>query len=80
MPIYEYRCKTCGHEVELIQKRSDGAPVCPNAHGELGKLHSLTAFHLKGGGWERDGYGRADNAPPPAPPPVPVNVTTTVKK
>jgi putative FmdB family regulatory protein len=53
MPIYEYRCERCGHELEALQKISD-APLtdCP-ACGEsaLKKLISAAAFRLKGGGW-----------------------------
>ena len=53
MPIYEYRCTACGHELEAIQKISD-APLseCP-ACGEpsLTKLMSAPGFRLKGSGW-----------------------------
>jgi putative FmdB family regulatory protein len=53
MPIYEYRCGECGHELEKIQKFSD-APLsdCP-ACGKpaLTKLISAAGFRLKGGGW-----------------------------
>jgi putative FmdB family regulatory protein len=53
MPFYEYRCDTCGHEMEIMQKMSD-PPVaeCP-ACGEpnLRKLVSAAGFRLKGGGW-----------------------------
>ncbi|MFP4336208.1 MAG: FmdB family zinc ribbon protein, partial [Wenzhouxiangella sp.] len=53
MPIYEYRCQACGHELEKLQKLSD-APLtdCP-ACGQpaLTKLISAAGFRLKGGGW-----------------------------
>jgi putative FmdB family regulatory protein len=53
MPIYEYRCAECGHELEKLQKISD-APLldCP-ACGKpaLQKLVSAAGFRLKGGGW-----------------------------
>ena len=53
MPIYEYRCESCGHELEKMQKISD-APLtdCP-ACGQptLKKLISAAGFRLKGGGW-----------------------------
>ena len=53
MPIYEYRCAECGHELEKLQKISD-APLldCP-ACGKpaLRKLVSAAGFRLKGGGW-----------------------------
>lgn len=53
MPIYEYRCDNCGHELETIQKVSE-APLthCPACEQEsLRKRVSAAAFRLKGGGW-----------------------------
>jgi putative FmdB family regulatory protein len=53
MPIYEYRCDNCGHELESIQKVSD-APLttCPAcAKDSLRKRVSAAGFRLKGGGW-----------------------------
>lgn len=53
MPIYEYRCESCGHELEALQKISDAplemCPACENA--SLKKRVSAAAFRLKGGGW-----------------------------
>jgi len=53
MPIYEYRCSACGHELEVLQKMNDDplldCPACNKA--ELQKLVSAAAFRLKGGGW-----------------------------
>ncbi|WP_295436072.1 zinc ribbon domain-containing protein [uncultured Thiodictyon sp.] len=53
MPIYEYRCERCGHELEKLQKLAeDPLTECP-ACGEptLKKLISAAGFRLKGGGW-----------------------------
>jgi len=53
MPIYEYRCSSCGHELEALQKFAD-APLtaCPACKGEtLVKLVSAAGFQLKGSGW-----------------------------
>ncbi len=53
MPIYEYRCDGCGHELEAMQKMSD-APLtdCPSCGApRLKKLISAAGFRLKGGGW-----------------------------
>lgn len=53
MPIYEYRCSSCGHEKEVLQKLSD-APLteCPACgKSTLRKLVSAAGFHLKGSGW-----------------------------
>jgi len=53
MPIYEYRCQACGHELEALQKLSE-APLttCPACQEDsLRKLVSAAAFRLSGGGW-----------------------------
>lgn len=53
MPIYEYRCGVCGHELEVMQKIADAALTdCPEC-GEvaLKKLISPVGFRFKGGGW-----------------------------
>ncbi|NDY94986.1 FmdB family zinc ribbon protein [Wenzhouxiangella limi] len=53
MPIYEYRCQSCGHELEKLQKLSDAPLVdCPACgKPDLTKLISAAGFRLKGGGW-----------------------------
>ncbi len=53
MPIYEYQCKSCGHQLEKIQKMSD-APLtdCPACEQPaLYKKVSASGFRLKGAGW-----------------------------
>jgi putative FmdB family regulatory protein len=53
MPIYEYRCQACDHELEAMQKMSD-APLteCPECNqASLKKLISAAGFRLKGSGW-----------------------------
>jgi putative FmdB family regulatory protein len=63
MPFYEYECKSCGHEVEAMQKVSD-APLkkCPECgKSQLQRLMSAPVFRLKGGGWyETDFKGDKD--------------------
>ncbi len=53
MPIYEYRCGNCGHELEAIQKMSDPVlETCPDCNRDaLKRLISAPSFRLKGGGW-----------------------------
>ena len=53
MPIYEYRCENCGHEMEAIQKISEPPLVdCPQCEAAgLRKKISAVAFRLKGSGW-----------------------------
>jgi len=53
MPIYEYRCAACGHELEALQRLAD-APLkeCPACgQSRLHKLVSAAGFRLKGSGW-----------------------------
>ena len=43
MPIYEYKCKDCGHEFEALVRKSD-VPVCPSCKAtDLERLLSLPA-------------------------------------
>ncbi len=53
MPIYEYQCGTCGHELEKLQRMSDPELTdCPDCGKEtLNRLVSAAAFRLKGSGW-----------------------------
>ena len=53
MPIYEYRCGSCGFQKEFLQKISD-APLtdCPECgKPALNKLVTAAGFQLKGSGW-----------------------------
>ncbi|MBS1256309.1 MAG: hypothetical protein MAG581_02124 [Deltaproteobacteria bacterium] len=58
MPIYEYLCISCGYEFEEVQKFSDPSlEDCPDCGKNSAKRQvSMSAFHLKGGGWYKDGY------------------------
>ena len=53
MPIYEYRCESCEHRLEKLQKMSEGDLVdCPECKSPaLKRLVSAAAFRLKGAGW-----------------------------
>lgn len=53
MPIYEYACQACQHQLEALQKMSDPKlTTCPACGQEaLVKKVSAAAFRLKGGGW-----------------------------
>ncbi len=53
MPIYAYRCSSCGHAKDVLQKMSDPVlSVCP-ACGASAFEKQVTAagFQLKGSGW-----------------------------
>ena len=72
MPIYAYKCESCGHAKDVLQKISD-QPLndCP-ACGQPTFRKQLTAagFQLKGSGWYvtdfRGGNTGATGAPAPA--------------
>lgn len=62
MPIYEYRCRECGHELDALQKLSD-EPLkdCPECEQPaLKRLVSAPAFRLKGSGWYETDF-KSDN-------------------
>jgi putative FmdB family regulatory protein len=53
MPIYAYRCESCGFEKDVLQKMSD-APLtqCPECKSEtFRKQVTAAGFQLKGSGW-----------------------------
>lgn len=60
MPVYEYKCKTCGKHFEVTQKITE-EPLdrCPTEEckGTVTRLVSRSGrFILNGGGWFKDGY------------------------
>jgi putative FmdB family regulatory protein len=62
MPIYEYQCQSCQHQLEALQKISeDKLRDCP-ACGEpaLNKKVSAAAFRLKGSGWYETDFKTGD--------------------
>ena len=62
MPIYEYQCQECGHELEAIQRLADDPLTeCP-ACGKQGlkKRVSAPSFRLSGGGWYETDFKTGD--------------------
>ncbi len=57
MPIYGYRCSSCGHQFE-IQQRMSAAPlqVCPKCQGKLTKILYPTGVIFKGSGYYTTDY------------------------
>ena len=53
MPIYAYRCESCGHAKDVLQKMSDPVlTTCPHCGAEAFKKQRTAAgFQLKGSGW-----------------------------
>jgi putative FmdB family regulatory protein len=59
MPIYEYRCKKCGKQLEVLLRFSDKQPTrCRECGGRLEKLISSPAIQFKGEGWYITDYAR----------------------
>ena len=70
MPIYAYKCESCGHSKDALQKISD-APltVCPHCGAPTFKKQLTAAgFRLKGSGWYATDFrgGAGDTAAKPA--------------
>jgi putative FmdB family regulatory protein len=53
MPIYAYRCSSCGHAKDVLQKMSDPLlTTCPACGAEaFTKQVTAAGFQLKGSGW-----------------------------
>lgn len=68
MPTYEYVCRSCGHQLEVVQKFSD-APLqtCKRCEGQLRKVYNAAGIIFKGSGYyvtdTRAGNGKAERAP-----------------
>ena len=62
MPIYEYQCQECGHELEAIQRLADDPLTeCPSyAKPGLKKRVSAPSFRLSGGGWYETDFKTGD--------------------
>ena len=69
MPIYAYRCSTCGHAKDVLQKMSDPVLTACPACGASTFVKQVTAagFQLKGSGWYVTDF-RGDNKAPAAKP------------
>ncbi len=63
MPIYEYICNHCEHELEVLQSIKDPPlTVCPACgRAALRKKLSVVAFRLKGTGWYETDFKNAAN-------------------
>ena len=68
MPIYAYKCASCGHAKDVLQRMSDDPlTVCP-ACGAASFQKQVTAagFQLKGSGWYVTDFRGGSNASAPA--------------
>ncbi len=54
MPVYEYRCRSCGETTEALQRMGDGVPgPCPNCAGELRRVYGRVAVTFSGWGFSK---------------------------
>jgi len=62
MPIYEYQCQSCGHDIEKLQRINDDPLTdCPDCgEPELRRLVSAAGFRLKGAGWYETDFKKGD--------------------
>ena len=68
MPIYAYRCASCGHSRDVLQKISDPVlTVCPACGADqFQKQVTAAGFQLKGSGWYVTDYAKGGSSSPPA--------------
>jgi putative FmdB family regulatory protein len=66
MPIYAYKCGSCGHAKDVLQKVSDPAlTVCPSCGaGSFAKQITAAGFQLKGSGWYATDFRGGNTAAP----------------
>ena len=65
MPIYAYKCSSCGHSADVMQKLSD-APlsVCTAcAQPTFSKQITAAGFQLKGSGWYATDFKNGSKGP-----------------
>ena len=58
VPIYEYKCESCGNIAELMESIQDADTVktCPICGAEAKRIISNSSFQLKGAGWYATDY------------------------
>lgn len=59
MPLYEYRCSSCGETIEVLQRSGDPPAECARCGGQMLKVISAPALRFKGSGWYVTDYARA---------------------
>lgn len=66
MPIYAYRCQSCGFAKDALQKVSDPALTeCPECHqSTFRKQLTAAGFQLKGTGWYVTDFRDGQKKPP----------------
>ncbi len=60
MPLYDFKCKDCGHKEEIFVKLDEKDPNCAKCNKKMDKIIASVPFILKGSGWASDSYGLRD--------------------
>jgi putative FmdB family regulatory protein len=64
LPLYEYKCRKCGHGFEKIENHSALATKkCPRCGGRAERQISSSAFQFKGSGWYVTDYPSKTSGP-----------------
>jgi putative FmdB family regulatory protein len=65
MPIYAYKCESCGHRQDVLQKLSDDPlTICPACQAPaFEKQVTAAGFQLKGSGWYQTDFRNTGSAP-----------------
>lgn len=59
MPIFNFKCKECGKEIEVLVPQEEIPEVCPYCNGELIKIYrGSVGFKFKGSGFYVNDYGK----------------------
>jgi len=62
MPTYGYRCGSCGHQFEIVQRISDEPlTTCPQCQGKLSKMLYPVGISFKGSGFYTTDYKGSGN-------------------
>lgn len=66
MPTYQYRCTSCGNELEAVQRFTDPAlTVCPECQGALRKVFNAVGVVFKGSGFYATDSRKSSSASTP---------------
>ena len=64
MPTYEYRCKDCGEQLEVVQSFADDPLTdCPNCGGNLKKVFNSVGISFKGSGFYKNDSRPSSSTP-----------------
>jgi len=65
LPLYEYRCTSCGYSFEKIQSfKAEPEKVCPKCQGELIRPVTAPALRFEGAGWYVNDYAGKGGSKP----------------